>query len=167
MSLSNALKQILVMRRERKEEEKRIKREEKEALRTKNKINSEYRKELLSIAWKIFRNKKYEEQEFGDLDPQLIERIKIYGNAKQFFGLATAVISLYIVWIIWPYLDTIFEYIGILLKPIFESEIIEGVPYFSLLFLILFALGAIYWLAMIIIKPIKFFILLIKLSKEK
>lgn len=153
MSLSNALKQILVMRRERKEEEKRIKREKKEALRTKNKINSEYRKELLSIAWKIFRNKKHEEQEFGDLDPQLIERIKIYGNAKQFFGLATAVISLYTVWIIWPYLDTIFEY--------------KGVPYFSLLFLILFALGAIYWLAMIIIKPIKFFILLIKLSKEK
>ena len=30
MSLSNALKQILVMRRERKEEEKRIKREKKE-----------------------------------------------------------------------------------------------------------------------------------------
>ncbi|WP_187106642.1 hypothetical protein [Campylobacter hyointestinalis] len=57
MSLSNALKQILVMRRERKEEEKRIKREKKEEKKRIEKENIKNSMSHFAMVWKIFRDR--------------------------------------------------------------------------------------------------------------
>ncbi|CUU88616.1 Uncharacterised protein [Campylobacter hyointestinalis subsp. hyointestinalis] len=85
MSLGNALKQILVMRRERKEEEKRIKIEEKEEKKRIEKENIKNSMSHFAMVWKIFRDRQYFVKDF-EHDPELMQKIKKYGNAKHELG---------------------------------------------------------------------------------
>ncbi|OCR99561.1 hypothetical protein A9K75_06735 [Campylobacter fetus subsp. testudinum] len=140
MGLKTAYWQILTMRKERKEEEKYVKQEQKEALMQEKREKDRQWGEIKSMAWKIFRNKNFADEYFSDQSSENLKKIKKYGIASELYHFIVITILLSIVWNLYQYMSTL-EYIE---KQFHSILNFLGQTVFPILFLVLLVFGLVY-----------------------